>query len=46
MTITESFAANSVVNSNNEPKDYMPGNIEKELFEVLEGLIDLCDVYY
>jgi len=37
----ENFVENSVVYSNNEPKDYVAGNVEKELFDVLEGLIDL-----
>lgn len=42
----EGIVANNVVYSNNEPKDYVPGNTEIELFEVLEGIIDLCDLYY
>jgi len=42
----ENFVENSVVYSNNEPKDYVAGNVEKELFDVLESLIDLCDLYY
>lgn len=30
----------------NEPEDYHPGEKEREMFEVLGDLINLCDFYY
>lgn len=32
--------------SRNEPEDYNPKEQEREMFEILEDLINLCDYYY
>lgn len=38
--------AYQVVCSCNEPKDYQPTQDEKEMFDTLKELIELCDFYY
>lgn len=42
----EVLPAYQVVFSSNTPESYEAGDNEKEMFDILDSLIDLCDFYY